>query len=203
VSGASASKPTVVVPADVFVYPGRKRVFYRVLAGDSLSEIATVLHVSPDELRRWNGLDASARLQGGMTLQAFVIPEIDLSKIVTSSEDEVRVLAVGSDEFFSMLEHDRGFRRILVTARSGDTIESIGRRYEVSPRTMERVNRRARNEALKSGEPVIVYLPAQPDGGRGAAKWAPIGLEPAREAMMGEAVPNGPLPLPPAPDLLP
>ncbi len=65
-----AGKQSVVVPPDLFVYPDRKRVFYRVQAGDTLREIASVLRVPADDLHRWNDLDPGARLAEGMTLQA-------------------------------------------------------------------------------------------------------------------------------------
>ncbi len=154
-------KPSVVVPRQSFVYPDRKRVFFRVIAGDTLQEIATALQVSQDELRRWNELDPSARLQEGMTLQAYVPPAADLSQVVTASEGDVQVLAMGSDEFFAALERDKGFRRVTVVARAGDTIESIGRRFDASARTMERINRRGRAEPLKNGEAVVVYVPSR------------------------------------------
>ena len=54
----------------------------------------------------------------------------------------MHVLPVGSDEFFASLEHDRGIKRITVTAHAGDTIEAIGKRFDVSVQTMERINRR-------------------------------------------------------------
>jgi membrane-bound lytic murein transglycosylase D len=184
-------KQSVVVPSDVYVYPDRKRVFYRVLAGDTLKDIAGALHVPVDDLRRWNDLDPAARLQEGMTLQAFVRDDSDLAHVVVVPESEVRVLAVGSDEFFASLERDRGFKRVTIAARAGDTIESIGKRFDVSARTMERINRRPRGEALKAGDPVVVYVPSSVAGpGLGATA-------------SNMPQPNGPLPVPPVPDLLP
>jgi membrane-bound lytic murein transglycosylase D len=153
------TRPVVVVPADAFVYPDRDRVFYRVVAGDALAKIASALGASQDDLRRWNSLDPGARLQEGMTLQAFVLPGTDLSGVVVASERDVRVVPVGSDEFFATLEKEGGFTRTTVTARPGDTVESIGRRYGVSGRTMERVNRRSRSDSLSEGETVVVYVP--------------------------------------------
>jgi membrane-bound lytic murein transglycosylase D len=166
---SSASPPTspagpktsVVVPADIFVYPDRERVFYRVLALDTLQDIAAAMHVSEDDLRRWNDLDAAARLQEGMTLQAFVPAGVDLSSVAIFREKDVRILPVGSDEFFASLEQEKGFRRTTVTAKAGETVESIGKHYAVSPRTMERINRRSRNDTLRSGEPVVVYVPCK------------------------------------------
>lgn len=190
---STGPKPSIVVPSDVFVYPDCKRVFYRVLIGDSLKEIATALHVSGDDLRRWNDLDPSARLEEGMTLQAFVRPDADLSRVVVVSESEVRVLSVGSDEFFAVLERDKGFKRVTVIARTGDTLESIGKRFDVHPRTMERINRRPRGDTLKPGEPVVVYVPA--NIASPASANAPTAAN--------EPTPNGPLPAPPLPDLLP
>src|SRR5690606_30444533 len=52
--------------------PGRKRVFYRSLSGDTLEAVAAALGVSGEELGLWNELDPTAKLQAGMTLQAFV-----------------------------------------------------------------------------------------------------------------------------------
>ena len=189
---SAGPKPSIVVPSDVFVYPDRKRIFYRVLAGDTPRDIATALHVSSDDLRRWNELDPSARLQEGMTLQAFVAEGADLSGVVVVPEGEVQVLAVGSDEFFAALEREKGFKRVTVTARAGDTIEMIGRRFDVPPRTMERINRRARADALKAGESVTVYVPSNVAAPSSAGPTA-----------YGGPVPNGPLPPPPVPELLP
>jgi membrane-bound lytic murein transglycosylase D len=191
-SPSSGPKQTIVVPSDLFVYPDRKRVFYRVLVGDTLKEIASALHVSPDELRRWNGLDAGARLQEAMTLQAFVPQDLDLSRVAVVTESDVRAVPVGSDEFFATLERDKGFKRVTIAAKAGDTIESIGKRFDVSARTMERINRRARGDVLKPGEAVVVYVPntmAAPAASGTTASNDPI--------------PNGPLPAPPLPDLLP
>jgi membrane-bound lytic murein transglycosylase D len=151
----------------VFVYPDRERVFYRVLALDTLKDIAAAIHVSQDDLRHWNDLDASARLQEGMTLQAFVPPDVDLSGVVVLHEKDVHVLPVGSDEFFAELEQEKGFKRTMVSAKAGETVESIGKHFSVPPRTMERINRRPRNDALKTGEAVVVYVPCKtPCGAR-------------------------------------
>jgi membrane-bound lytic murein transglycosylase D len=191
-AASTSGRPTVVVPADEFVYPDRRRVFYRAQAGDTLREIAVALHVAVDDLDRWNDIDPTARLQEGMTLQAFVPRGADLGHVVVAGESEVRVLPIGSEEFFSSLERERGFKRVVVTARAGDTLESIGKRFDVPVRTMERVNRRGRTDGLRDGESVVVYAPAGTAGGSTTLVTASNG-----------AVPNGPLPAPPLPDLLP
>jgi membrane-bound lytic murein transglycosylase D len=189
---APGIKPVVIVPADELVYPDRKRVFYRVLVGDTLRDIAAALHVSVDDLDRWNDIDPSARLQEGMTLQAYVPTNADLSRVAVAGENDVRVLAVGSEEFFAAMEQERGFRRVAVTARAGDTLEAIGKRFDVSVRTMERINRRGRNDKLEPGDSVVVWVPSTQSVG--TANVATAANAPA---------PNGPLPTPPVPDLLP
>ena len=105
----------------------------------------------------------------------------------------MRVVAVGSEEFFAALEHDKGVKRITVVARAGDTVESIGRRFDVTPRTMERVNHQNRGHVLKAGDTVVVYVPNTVAVSGGAAG----------PTAVNEPLPNGPLPAPPVPDLLP
>jgi hypothetical protein len=81
---------------------------------------------------------------------------------------------------------------VTVTARSGDTLEAIGKRFDVSARNMERINRRGRGDKLEQGETVVVWVPStMPVGTAGGA------------TASNAAMPNGPLPAPPVPDLLP
>ena len=196
---ASSSPPTkddkasvAVVPADIFVYPDRRRVFYRVLVGDTLREIADTFHVTIDEVRRWNDLDPSARLQEGMTIQLFVPADADLSHALVLGESDVRVLPVGSDEFFAYWESLKGRKRIALTAKDGDTLAAIGNRYGMTPGMMERINHRNRGEKLASGDSVVVYAPEA----RATGATGPI-IDPSAPQ------PNGPLPDAPDPDALP
>jgi len=177
------------------VYPDRRRVFYRVLVGDTLREIATTFHVSIDELRRWNDIDPAARLQEGMTLQLFVPGDADLSAALVLRESDVRVVSVASEDFFTYWEGLKGKKRLSVTCKPGDTLEAIGRRYGVSTAMMERVNRRGRKELLKEGDTVHVYVPTNGD-----AKATTL---PMVANAMPHVTPNGPLPSSPAPDALP
>ncbi|HLK38438.1 MAG TPA: LysM peptidoglycan-binding domain-containing protein [Polyangiaceae bacterium] len=189
---SAAGKPNVVVPAALFVFPDRRRVFYRVLVADTLKEIASALHVTQDDLCRWNDVDPGGRLQEGMTLQAFVPNDADLTRVAVLTEADVHVLPIGSDEFFTALERDKGFKRVTVTAQAGDTIGSIGQRFGVPAKTMERINRRSRKDAPAPGEPVVVYVP----NGTAAPRSSAV-------AVAGDPVGNGPLPVAPEPDLLP
>jgi membrane-bound lytic murein transglycosylase D len=180
------------------VYPDRRRVFYRVLVGDTLREIADSFHVTIDEVRRWNDIDPSARLQEGMTLQLFVPSDADLSNAVVLGENDVRVLPVGSDEFFAYWESLKGRKRITVTARDGETLAALGQRYGMTPGMIERVNHRNRGEKLTAGDTVIVYVAEGRAGGGTASATSPTS---PRDPTAPQ--PTGPMPDAPAPDLLP
>ncbi|HEU4403729.1 MAG TPA: transglycosylase SLT domain-containing protein [Polyangiaceae bacterium] len=158
-----AGPPVVAVPAHPAALPGRERVFYRVIVGDTLAGIAAALGVEADDLRSWNSVDPAARLHEGMVLQAFVPPGRDLSKIVVVREGEARPLVAGSDEFLAWSEAQRGKRRIQVKVARGDTWDSVSRRYGCSVGSLERINRRSRREALKPDEVLVVYTEHQGD----------------------------------------
>lgn len=193
----AAEKPVVVVPQDVFMYPDRKRVFYRVQVGDTIKEVCAAFKVAPDELRRWNDIDPTARLVENMTLQLFVPSSADLSSTVVLGEDEVRTIVAGTDEFFQHWD-DKGRRRTVVTAKAGETIETIGKRYGISPGLMERINRRGRSELLAEGERVVVWAPGSSSSPQAESSQS---ASLAKTAPAPEPTP--PLGEPPAPEQLP
>lgn len=188
-------KPVVIVPQDVFVYPDRKRVFYRVQVADTIRDVCAAFKIAPDELRRWNAIDPTARLVENMTLQVFVPPGVDLSATVVLGEGDVQLLVAGTEEFFRHWD-EKGRRRTVVTAKAGDTIESIGKERGVSPALMERINRRGRSEVLAAGERVVVWS-AGPSGPMSGDAQATL----AKSAPTAEPTP--PLGAPPAPERLP
>lgn len=158
-SDIPGQKPAIVVPAESFSYPGRRRIFYRVVPGDGLREIAAALGTTAPELARWNGLDPSAALHDGMTLQAFVEKDQSLAHALVLEEAEARVLPVGSPEFFTHFENLKGRKRLEIKAAEGDTWRSLGKRYGLSLGMLERINHRSRTSALSPGETVVVYVP--------------------------------------------
>lgn len=198
VDSKKADKPVVVVPPDIFVYPDRRRVFYRVQIGDTVREISTMFKVTPDELRRWNDVDPTARLVDGMTIQMFVSKDVDLSRTVVMSENDVRTVVAGTDDFFQHWD-EKGRKRILVTAKAGDTIDAIGKKHGVSSALMERINRRGRNEALQDGDSVVVWLP--PQGAALAPSAQASAARPSYPAFSFDPTP--PLGAAPEPSLLP
>jgi membrane-bound lytic murein transglycosylase D len=147
----------VVVPNRSLDYPEKKRVFYRVVSGDTATGVATAFHITPQELADWNALDVQARLEPGMSLQVFVAKNADLSKVLHVPEAHARILVAGSAEFCEYFEGQNGRKRLVIAARDGDTLAAIGKRYGMTVGQMERVNRRGRSDSVVSGERIVVY----------------------------------------------
>jgi membrane-bound lytic murein transglycosylase D len=147
----------VVVPSRAVESIGKKRVFYRVVSGDTAAGVATAFRVTPQELADWNALDVRARLEPGMSLQVFVGKDADLSKVLHVPEAHAKILVAGTREFFEHFEGQNGKKRLAIAARDGDNLSTIGKRYGMTIGQMERVNRRGRSDQLTAGERVIVY----------------------------------------------
>ncbi len=156
-AAAPEEPPVVALPAQVFTYASRSRVFYRVASRDTIDEVARFFEVSPDELRLWNNLDMDARLHRGLFLQLFVPPRVDLDSAVVLTPDEVRVLVVGSVEFFEFHEAQRGRVRFHYVAESGDTLARLAQRFDLSRGSIARINRFSRRSDLTQGQDVIIY----------------------------------------------
>ncbi|MEJ7728136.1 MAG: LysM peptidoglycan-binding domain-containing protein [Polyangiaceae bacterium] len=154
------AKPVVVVPSQAFSYADRRRVFYRVMAGDTIHQVANALSVTADDLRRWNVLDPAASLHEGMTLQVYLPVGQKLPLAVAVEEREVRLLVAGTPEFFSHFEGQKGRARIEVVAEPGDTWKSLARKYGLSVGMMERINQKPRSSALSPGDRLVVYVPS-------------------------------------------
>jgi membrane-bound lytic murein transglycosylase D len=197
---AKKEKPVVIVPQDVFVYPDRKRVFYRVQVGDTVREVCSVFKVTPDELRRWNEVDPSARLVEGMTFQLFVPNDVDLGSANVLRESDVRTIVTGTDEFFRHWD-EKGRRRLVVTANAGDTIEAIGKKHGVSASLMERINRRSRSEVLPEGERVVGWTPGPASAPASAATSSEAQATLTKPS--SDPSPTPPLANAPAPEQLP
>jgi membrane-bound lytic murein transglycosylase D len=180
---APSRRPVVVVPAQTFAYPDRRRIFYRVVAGDGLRDVADLFGVTADEICRWNALDPTASLHDGMALQIFTrrAPEARPDVLVLDEKD-AHVLAVGSPEFFRHFEGLRGRVRLEIVAREGDTWRSIATKYGLHVAQLERINGRARSTPLHAGDKLVVYA-HQADNAK-----APAGTpKPARDPLEEKA----------------
>jgi membrane-bound lytic murein transglycosylase D len=159
------AQPLIVVPAQRFSYDDRRRVFYRVVPGDTLRDVAAVLGVATDGLCRWNAIDPGAALHEGMTLQAFVPKSRRLAgdggSVLILEEADARVIEVGTDAFFAHFEGLKGRKRVEIVAREGDDWRTLARRYGLTAGMLERINHRSRTSPLRPGEAIVVYVPAE------------------------------------------
>lgn len=148
----------VGVPRTNFKYPGRKRIFYRAIDGDTIDDIADALNLSPDEITRWNDLSNEAVLMEGMYVQLFVSQNTDLNHVVWLAEDQVEVVQVGTEAFFNSYEERQNRRRIRYRVRQGDTLESLSQRFGLSVGSIARINRFSRYENPAPNTEIILYV---------------------------------------------
>jgi membrane-bound lytic murein transglycosylase D len=149
----------VAVPDRVFGTQGRERVFYRTRDGDTLADIAAVFDVTADNIVEWNNIDPDAKLQPKLILQLFVREGLDRAGVVLLDPDKVRVVTLGSEEFLELEAARRGKTRLFYSARSGDTLAKIAKRYGLTPGDLARVNRLSATSELTEGQKVVVYSP--------------------------------------------
>lgn len=149
----------VAVPDRAFAYQGRERVFYRTRDGDTLAEIADVFDVTPENIVEWNNIDPDAKLQPKLILQLFVREGFDRQDVVLLDPDKVRVVTLGSEEFLELEAARRGKTRLFYSARAGDTLAKIAKRYGLSPGDLARINRLSAVSELSEGQKIVVYSP--------------------------------------------
>ncbi|HEY5961510.1 MAG TPA: LysM peptidoglycan-binding domain-containing protein, partial [Polyangiaceae bacterium] len=161
-----------VIPPNCEVLPGKRRLFYRVRSGDTLSSIADTFGVNRADLLSYNSIDPSARLQLRMLVQVQVPEQSAVPKQANAAiveEKDVRILVAGSPEFSDYFEGLRGNERIVLQVKEKDTLASIGAKYGISIGTMERINRRSRRDVLNPGENIVVYAHRKGSSDRVAA----------------------------------
>lgn len=151
------AQPVIAVPRGGFTYRDRRRVFYRVQATDRLEEICSFFRVTLSELTQWNAIDPHATLHADMFLQLFVPPEVDLGRALVMSPDDVRILVVGSEEFYAWHLEQEGRVRIRYRVQEGDTLSQIAERFGLSVGSMARINQIGRESTLRIGQELIVY----------------------------------------------
>jgi membrane-bound lytic murein transglycosylase D len=148
----------VAVPDKNLVVPGRKRVFYRVIPGDTISAIARFFKVTQGELARWNNLDLEATLATKMVLDVWVNKDFDTSQVALVDPARVRVVTTGSDEFFDLVETLRGRKRVIYLCRAGDTMQKVAKKYGLTAADLERINRLSKSTVLQPGQSLMVYV---------------------------------------------
>ncbi len=149
----------VAVPDREFDVPGKRRVFYRVVTGDTQYGIAHAFGVERAALAEWNGLDPTAYLHPRMVMQVFVDEDFDASARTIKLLDPRRILVVtrGSQEHIDVSEQRMGRRRVVYKASGRESYESIGKRYGLTSRDLARINNEPHDTVLDAGQECIVY----------------------------------------------
>jgi membrane-bound lytic murein transglycosylase D len=112
--------------------------------GESLAQIAKTHGVSPEELRRWNGLPAKAGAKPGQTL-ALSGPAADASRAPSRLPVSASAVAPTPAQRY--------------TVKRGDTLWDIARAHRVSAENLRRWNRLSPQVGLKPGQALHVSDP--------------------------------------------
>jgi membrane-bound lytic murein transglycosylase D len=149
----------VAVPDKDRAIAGRRRVFYRVVAGDTAEEIAAALGVPVTDLRAWNAITEEAELQPRMVLVAYVKADFDADARHVALLDDSRLMVVtaGSEEHLDLVEGRKGRKRVRIVCKAGDTMESLGKPHHLTKYDMARINKRSYQTELPPGTELIVY----------------------------------------------
>jgi membrane-bound lytic murein transglycosylase D len=187
--GEPGDKMLVAVADPSFRVAGRERVFYRVVAGDSLTAIAHAFSVDRADLAEWNRLDAEARLHPRMVLQVWVERDFDAERAGVAVLDEARldVVAAGSVDHMQRAEDRIGRGRIVYKASRRESYEAIGRRFGLSARDLARINKKPFDTMLDAGDTCIVYKVVDRRASDRAAKQARA-VQPEKRRKAGKPV---------------
>ncbi len=153
-------EPMVVAVSDKdATVANHQRVFYRVVIGDTLTGLARAFGITQKRLAEWNGLDAEAKLQPKMIVQAFVGKNFDQARANLTLLDDSQLMIVtrGSKEHLDISEQRVGRARIEYSPTTAESFENIGKRFGLSAYDMARINRKSSKTVVAAGDKVIVY----------------------------------------------
>ncbi|MGE0867929.1 MAG: LysM peptidoglycan-binding domain-containing protein [Kofleriaceae bacterium] len=154
----------VAIPDPDQVVRGKRRVFYRVVVGDSLGAIARALDVRTEDLARWNALDMTARIHPRMILVAWIDPDHDPAahRIELLDESQLAIVARGSVEHLDLAEARTGRVRTQYIANGKESLADIAKKYGMTAPDLARINRISSRTVPDSGAKLIVYQVVDP-----------------------------------------
>jgi membrane-bound lytic murein transglycosylase D len=154
----------VPVPDKTAVVAGKRRVFYRVVAGDTLTSVARALAIKPAELAAWNALDPGANLHARMVLLAWVAPDFDAARRSVQLLDDSQLVVVtrGSPEHLDLAEARTGRVRSEYVAQGREKLADVARKFGMGSHDLARINRISYNTVLSKGQTIIVYEVTDP-----------------------------------------
>jgi membrane-bound lytic murein transglycosylase D len=154
----------VPVPDKAAVVEGKRRVFYRVVAGDTLARVARALAVKPADLVQWNALEAEGNLHPRMVLVAWVAPDFDAAKHAVNLLDDGQLIVVtrGSPEHMDLAEARTGRVRSEYVAQGKEKLADVAKKFGMGSHDLARINRISYDTVLSKGQMIIVYEVADP-----------------------------------------
>ncbi len=152
-------KLVVAVPDKDAVVDGKRRVFYRVVAGDTVHSIAKAFGVREKELVAWNAIEEGGKLHPKMVVLAWVSPQFDadLHHVALLDEGSIVVVTRGSAEHLDLAESRAGRVRSEYVAKGKEKLAEIAKRYGLGSHDLARINRMSYDAVLEKGQKIIVY----------------------------------------------
>jgi len=146
------------------VIAGKRRVFYRVVAGDTPRGVAKALGVSEADLALWNALDPEAKLQPKMVLVAWVDEGFDAARRGVVLLDPAKLLIVtrGSPEHLDLAEARLGRVRTEYVAPGKEKLADVAARFGMRKYDLARINRIDAETTLAKGDKIVVYQVVDP-----------------------------------------
>jgi membrane-bound lytic murein transglycosylase D len=143
---------------------GKKRVFYRVVTGDSLQSVADAFGLKRSEMAKWNGLEPEAKIHPRMVLVAWVSDEFDADKRKITLLDETQLVVVtrGSPEHMDLAEARVGRVRTEYVAQGKEKLGDIAKKFGMGSHDLARINRISYDKVLAKGDKIIVYQVTDP-----------------------------------------
>ena len=154
----------VAVPDKDATLPGKQRVFYRVVVGDTLRGVAKAFGVKAHDLARWSSLDPDGNIHPKMVLVVWVPAGFDPDKRHVALLDETQLVVVtrGSPEHLDLAEARTGRVRTEYIAQRKEKLDDVAKKYGMKSRDLARINRISYDTVLAKGDKIIVYEVADP-----------------------------------------
>jgi membrane-bound lytic murein transglycosylase D len=143
---------------------GKRRVFYRVVSGDSLKSVAAAFDLPRAELAKWNGLEPTANLHPRMILAVWVDDDFDAERrrITLLDPSQLVVVTRGSPEHLDLAEARLGRVRTEYVAKRREKLADVAKKFGMGSHDLARINRISYDTVLDEGDKIIVYQVTDP-----------------------------------------
>jgi membrane-bound lytic murein transglycosylase D len=154
----------VAVPDKDATVANRKRVFYRVVAGDSVRSVAKAFGIKRADLVAWNGLTSEGKLHPRQVLSVWVTSGFDPErrKVTLLDESQLIVVTRGTPEHLDLVAQREGRQRLEYVAQGKEKLADIAKRYGMTKYDLARINRINHETVLSKGDKIIVYQAVDP-----------------------------------------